>query len=179
MTEAMAVIVGAVVGMVGGLAGGGFASLASLRASQLAARAPLGLTLSEISGALVRVRTSVAANDAVDLQYAALSEFEGKWRLFSIQQRILCPSERIENLMDLVRETTKREGVPSDALLNLAGQAVDKVTRMIGAHSNRLFSFKARKDEAKIIRRWLMSPESQILSDIVRSKLTALASWRR
>jgi len=53
MTEATSVILGALVGAVAGLAGGGFAAIASLRASQLAARAPLGSILHEISNALI------------------------------------------------------------------------------------------------------------------------------
>ncbi len=40
VTEGTSVILGALVGAAAGLAGGGFAALASLRASQLAARAP-------------------------------------------------------------------------------------------------------------------------------------------
>ena len=48
MTEATAVIIGALVGAVGGVAVGGFAALASFRASLVTARVPLGPVLHEI-----------------------------------------------------------------------------------------------------------------------------------
>jgi hypothetical protein len=35
-------------------------------------------------------------------------DFEIKWNEFSIQQRILCPSQRIAALMELVRSVMKR-----------------------------------------------------------------------
>lgn len=172
MTEAMAVIIGAVVGTIGGLAGGGFASFASWRSSQLSVRVALVPTIHEIGTALVRVRiTRLDTDEHLD----ALVNFEIRWNEFSIQQRILCPSKRIENLMDLVRATTKDRSAPPEALLALGGQAVDKVTRMIGAHTNQFFRFQARKDEATIIRDWLASPDANLLSQTVRKKLADLA----
>jgi hypothetical protein len=105
-----------------------------------------------MSDALVRLQVSVAAHDVADLQNAARSEFESKWRLFSIPTALLCPSKRIESLMDLVRETTRNQSAASNGLLSLAGQTVDKVTRMVGAYSNRPFRFQDREDEARIIR---------------------------
>jgi hypothetical protein len=63
----------------------------------------------------------------------AMREFERCWNKFAIQQRILCPSERIESLMSLVRATTQDKTASPDDLLYLAGQALDKVTKMVGA----------------------------------------------
>jgi hypothetical protein len=53
VTEALSVIVGALIGAGAGLAGGGFAALASLRASQLAARAPLASVLQTIANMII------------------------------------------------------------------------------------------------------------------------------
>jgi hypothetical protein len=125
-----------------------------------------------VSTAIVKLRTAVQGSDE---HFEALVNFESKWREFSIQQRILCPSKRIENLMELVRATTQDQSSRPDALLQLAGQALDKVTRMIGAHSYRFFRFQARKDEATIVQEWLASPDASVLSDKVRRKLANLA----
>ncbi len=170
MTESTSVILGALVGAVAGLAGGGFAALASLRASQLAARAPLGPVLYEISNALIGMNTTKGTRE----YWEPRREFERRWNEFSIQQRILCPSERIANLMELVREIGRNESAPIEVLLNLAGQTMEKVTRMVGAHSNHLFRFQARKEEADIIRLWLKSEQATLLSEAVRKKLAAL-----
>ena len=170
MNEATSVIIGALVGAAAGLAGGGFAALASLRASELAARAPLGPVLHEISNALIAMN---AAKGTV-AYWEPRREFERRWSEFSIQQRILCPSERIANLMDLVRAIGRNESDPPEALLNLGGQTMEKITQMVGAYGNSLFRFRARKEEARIIRRWLESKPAELLSEVVRTKLAAL-----
>jgi hypothetical protein len=105
---------------------------------------------------------------------AARREFESRWNEFSIQQRILCPSERISNLMELVRAVARNETDPPEALLNLAGQTIEKATRMVGAHCNYLFQFCARRKEAEIIQAWLESDQAKLLSEAVRTKLAAL-----
>ncbi len=170
MTEATSVILGALVGAAAGLAGGGFAALASVRASQLAARAPLGAVLHEIGNALVGMNATKGTKE----YWEPRREFERRWNEFSIQQRILCPSERIANLMELVRAIGRNESDPPEALLNLAGQTIEKITQMVGAHGNSLFRFRARREEARIIRRWLKSEPSNLLSEAVRTKLAAL-----
>jgi hypothetical protein len=127
MTEAAAVIVGAMVGAMAGLAGGGFAALASLRASQLAARAPLGPVLHEIRNTLTLVKTD--APKGTQEYWVPRIEFERRWNEFAIQQRILCPSERIARLGELVLLIGRNELVPPAVLLNLAGQTIEKITR--------------------------------------------------
>jgi len=170
MTEATSVILGALVGAVAGLAGGGFAAIASLRASQLAARAPLGSILHEISNALIGMN----ATRNTPSYWEPRRKFERRWQEFSIQQRILCPSERISSLMDLVRAIGRNESDPPEALLNLAGQTMEKITQMVGAYSNSLFRFRARREEARIIRRWLASEQAKLLSEVVRKQLAKL-----
>jgi hypothetical protein len=76
--------------------------------------------------------------------------------------------------MELVRATTKdRSSKPSD-LLNLASPTLEKVTRMVSAHSYYLLGFRARKREVKILTEWLASPQAQVLSEAVRKKLDDL-----
>jgi len=170
VTEGTSVILGALVGAVAGLGGGGFAALASLRASQLAARAPLGSVLHEISNALVAMNATKGTNE----YWVPRREFERRWSEFSIQQRILCPSERIANLMSLIGAIGRNESDPPEALMNLAGQTMEKITQMVGAYSNSLFRFRARREEARIIRRWLESEPAKLLSEPVRRNLAAL-----
>jgi len=170
MTQVQAALLGTLIGALAGLAGGGFAALSALRASQLAARAPLCTTLHRIAEALIRLR--IASDD--DERTLALRDFEKIWSEFSIQQRILCPSSRIEKLSSLILAAARSENESPDDLLNLASQSLDKMTRMVGAHSSYLFRWRTIRQESKIIKSWLDSPESQILSGDVRSKLKAL-----
>jgi hypothetical protein len=76
--------------------------------------------------------------------------------------------------MDLVRAIGRNESDPPEALLNLGGQTMEKITQMVGAYGNSLFRFRARKEEARIIRRWLESKPAELLSEVVRTKLAAL-----
>ena len=170
MTEALSVIVGALIGAGAGVTGGGFAALASLRASQLAARAPLGSVLQTIANTIVWMNVTKGTDEYLK----ARREFERACSDFSIQQRILCPSERIANLMELARAIARNESDPPEALLNLAGQTMEKITQMVGAHGNSMFRFRARREEVRIIRRWLASEPSKLLSEAVRTKLRAL-----
>jgi hypothetical protein len=170
MTEAASAITGALVGAAAGIAGGGFAALASIRASQLAARAPLGLVLHQMGTALI----SMSVTKGTEQYWEPRREFERKWNEFTIQQRILCPSDRIANLMELVGAIGRNEKDPPESLLNIAGQTLEKITQMVGAYSNHMFQFRARREEARIIRRWLASEQSKIFNDAVRTKLAAL-----
>jgi hypothetical protein len=171
MTEAASVIIGALVGAAAGIAGGGFAALASVRASQLAARAPLGLVLHQMGNALISMSVTKGTED----YWEPRREFERKWNEFTIQQRILCPSDRIASLMALVGAIGRSDKDPPESLLDVAGQTLEKITQMVGAHSNHLFLFRARREEARIIRRWLASDQSKVFNDTVRTKLAALA----
>ncbi|MDP2651671.1 MAG: hypothetical protein Q8O94_00865 [bacterium] len=172
MSPEVAALLGATIGAVTGLTGGGFAALAALRASQLAARAPLGLILSGIANTLIQLRVTEGTTDQLD----ALREFDRKWSELSIHQRILCPSTRIERLLSLLLATARSQKDRPDDLLNLAAQTLEKVTRMVGAHSRHLFRWRASREELKIIRTWLASQESQVLSEEVRQKLSQLIS---
>jgi hypothetical protein len=170
VTEGTAVLLGALVGAVAGLAGGGFAALASVRAGQLTARAALGPILQKIADTVVWMNTTKGTEEYLK----ARREFERGLSEFSIQQRILCPSERIANLMDLVRAIGRNQSDPIEAVLNLAGQTMEKVTRMVGAHSNHVFRCSAHREEAKIIGDWLKSEQATLLSEAVRTKLSVL-----
>ncbi len=46
----------------------------------------------------------------------------------------------------------RNQSDPPEALLNLAGQTIEKITQMVGAHGNSLFRFRARGEESRIIR---------------------------
>lgn len=171
MTEAVAALLGALIGAAGGLAGGSFAALASLRASQTAARAALAPTIHGLACERIRMRVAIGTPEYLE----ARRDFERRWSELPIQQRILCPSRRVEGLLSLVRATAEDESSPPDDLLNLAGQALEKVTRMISAYSHHIFAWRARRAEAKILRDWLASEESHVLAEAVRSKLAVLA----
>ncbi len=172
MTEGTAALFGALIGATAGLAGGSLAAVASLRASQLAARAPLGPILHEIGNALIAMN----ATKGTEEYWTPRREFERRWNEFAVQQRILCPSERIAALMDLVLAVARNESDSPQDLMTLAGQTIEKVTRMVGAYGNFLFRCRARREEARIIRRWLDSKQAEFLGATVRTKLAVLGS---
>ena len=130
----------------------------------------LGPVLQRIAETVV----SMNATKGTDAYLSARGEFERGLSEFSIQQRILCPSDRIANLMDLLRAIGRNQSDPVEAVVNLAAQTMEKITRMVGAHSNHLFQCCAKKEEAKIIRLWLKSEQATLLSEPVRKKLAAL-----
>ena len=76
--------------------------------------------------------------------------------------------------MDLLRAVGRNQSDPPEALLTLGGQTMEKITQMVGVHSNTLFRFKARRQEAQIIRQWLKSKDADLLSEAVRANLRAL-----
>ena len=62
--------------------------------------------------------------------------------------------------MDIIRATAADDrSEDCDALLLLAGQTMERVTRMVAAHSNHLFSCCARKEEAESSRIGLRAPK--------------------
>ena len=168
--EVEAALLGGIIGGVAGVAGGGFAALAALRASQLAARAPLASILCAIANTLVQLRVSADTSERLKAE----REIERKWNELSIHQRILCPSTKMEILLSLLLAAAKsREDRPDD-LLVLASQTLEKISRMVGAHSSHLFRWRAVREESKIIRNWLASQESQVLSESTRQKVSRL-----
>jgi hypothetical protein len=174
MTETQAVLAGAVVGAAAGIAGGLFGAVASIRASQVAARAPLASTLHKIGNTLIDLRVASGPEQRCE----ALRDFERSWNEFSIQQRILCPSRRIETLSGLLRATARNKVDAPEDLLRLAGQALEKVSRIVGAHSRHLFRFCALREESQIVTSWLaeesQADDNQKLSAKVRSTLRDL-----
>lgn len=105
----------------------------------------------------------------------AVRDFEEEWNNLAVHQRILCPSDRIGRLLDLVRTAARQIDQEPDLVLGLAGQVLDKVSRMIGCHSNRLFRWSARRDESSVLKNWLATKDSDVLSPEFRKRLVELA----
>jgi hypothetical protein len=168
--EVQAALLGGIIGAAAGVAGGGFAAIAALRASQIAARAPLGSILCGIGNTLIHLRVTADTSARIEAE----REIEQRWNELSIHQRILCPSTRIESLLSLLLAAGRSQKDRPDDLLILASQTLEKITRMVGAHSRHLFRWRAVREESRIIRNWLASQESQILSEGVRQKLSQL-----
>ena len=171
MTEGHFALLGALIGAVAGIAGGWFAAIASVRASQLSARAPLALIIHQLGKRLISLRVALNTPDHA----RAIRDFEEEWNNLVVHQRILCPSDRIDRLLDLVRSASKQIEQEPDSVLNLSGQVLDKVSRMIGFHSNRLFRWRAGSDESAILENWLASKDSDILSPELRDRLRTIA----
>jgi len=171
MSEVYAALLGALIGALAGLAGGGLASIASLRASQVAARAPLGQILYEFGACVVKLRGSL---DPLE-EDTYKRDIELKWNEFAIQQRILCPSERLSVLWELLRSELKRPEMRGDAAVHLFGQMQEKASRMVGANSSHLFRWQARQSEAEVLSTWLAADQSELLSGSTRARLEDLA----
>ena len=179
MNEVYAALLGALIGALAGLAGGAFASLASLRASQVAARAPLGQLLHEFVVCLVLLERALRRVAAAEVT-AARNDIGAKWNQFAVHQRILCPSERLSVLTNVLRfEIIARIDADPTTTLDLAGQIQEMVTLMVAAHSSHLFRWRASRFEARILADWLASDKSKRLSQDSRSRLAKLAGRTR
>ena len=184
MTEGQAALTGALIGAMAGLAGGAFAAVASIRASQLAARA----SLAELLHDLYKSRTSEFASVSPSEQDRAVKEFEQQWNRFAVHQRILCPSRTINQLSSLLRTEFDRDDLTPEAKLHLGGQIQEKVARMIGEHSTNLIRWRVCSAERRILKEWLAAEQSSLLSAQARERLTGevacsltrlVAFWRR
>jgi uncharacterized membrane protein len=171
--EGEAALLGALIGAVAGLAGGAFAAFAALRASQVAARAPLTKILTRISNTLILLQAITGDEQRFEVEY----QLERQWSELAIHQRILCPSKRMENLLALLLAIGRNRRDHPEDLLKLAGQTLEKVTYLIAAHSGHVFRWRAKLEESKIIRNWLMSDKSRVLNEATREKLARLIMW--
>ena len=149
MSEAEFALFGALIGAMAGLAGGGFAALAAIGASQVAARAQLAPKLHALTHAIITLRGTIGTHD----EMKARRDLELAWNDFGVHQRVLCPSRALEVLGYVIRRTTTEENVASDVLLTVAGQAQDKASRIVGLHSEHVFRFRARRKEEGNYRR--------------------------
>lgn len=178
MTEAGAALLGALIGAVGGLAGGAFAAYAALRSSQIAARAPLAVAIYQMSYAIIGLRdpTQVTSTAEENERGEGIERFEGRWNELATQQKVLCPSRRLEALVGLVRTIClKMPEDPFPERLALAGSVMDKITKMVGEHSRAAFHYQARRNEVTIIEAWLASEEGRTLSPALREWLAEQA----
>jgi hypothetical protein len=96
MSGAGAALLGALIGAAGGLAGGVFAALASLRASQIAARAPFPEKIHTIATRIVKLRASIDTGE----QNKNRMEFNVAWNdlaahttIFALVDRLVLESE--------------------------------------------------------------------------------------
>ena len=169
MSATVAALVGAAIGAVAGLAGGAFAALASIRASQLAARAILAPKLHELSNAIVTLRGTMGLEPEDELR--AKKNLERAWNDFAVHQRVLCPSKAIEVLAYILRTAAFEEGYTLQAVATIAGQAQDKVARIVGLYSEHVFRFRARQEEKEVIAAWLAGEARGWLSDGLRKKV--------
>ena len=168
MNEAVAALIGAAIGAVAGVAGGGFAALAAIRASQVAARAELAPKLHALGRAIISLRGASGTDD----EMKARRDIEVAWNDFGVHQRVLCPSRALEMLAYLIRRTTKEEeNFTPKALLTMAGQAQDKASRIVGFYSESLFRFRARQKERKLVADWLAGDAHGLLGDALRQKI--------
>lgn len=170
MTEAQIALAGAAIGALAGVAGGGLAAMAALRGSQLAARAVLATVIHDVGRQLIALRIQVGT-PGKDKAEAA---FETTWNNLVVQQRILCPSARMDALVDIVRVAGRQIDADPDHVLLLAGQVLHLVTRMVGAHSRHLFAWRARREEARLLREWLDGDVASSLSTPVHLMLERL-----
>lgn len=167
MSEVVAALIGASIGAVAGLAGGGFAALASIRASQIAARAALAPKLHALADAIIRLQG--AAGTAEELQRRR--DLEGAWNDFGVHQRILCPSRILEVLSYVLRRAATDRNYTMQAVATVAGQAQDRAARIVGMHSDHFFRFAARRAERRIVADWLVGDARGWLGDGMRKKI--------
>jgi len=171
MSEITVVLVAALIGVAGGLGGGLLAAVASLRASQLAARAPLADAIADVAVAAVEYSGAPGS-----VSGGGNDQFHSAWNRLSVQQRILCPSSRIEALLALVLEAATQPGLSTEQRMTLIGESLEKISQMVGAHSRRLLRTQASYEEIQILERWLATRNSSYMSSALQRELRTLTS---
>jgi hypothetical protein len=175
MSAATASILGPIIGAIAGLAGGAFAALAAIRASQIASRAPIANTLFRLAKAQVALAVSMTRGDvATDDRDKALRNVHTIWNQLTTQQTILCPSKRIGGLLALMKEVSQNTSGDSRHMLQLSGHLQKRIAQMVAVYSQTFLRVCARREEKKIIREWLASKDSEILTSDERAKITTL-----
>lgn len=167
MSEVVAALVGAAIGAIAGISGGGLAALASIRASQIAARAELANKLHHLARAIIRLQGAIGTEDELEVR----RDLELVWNDLGVHQRILCPSRGLEVLANIMRRTTSEQSVSTKALVTVAGQAQEKYARVVGLYSEHLFRFRARGKEKEVMTDWLADESRGWLGDGMRIKV--------
>ena len=154
-------------GAVAALAGAWMGMLASIRASQLAARAPLAPKLHALSTTVVHVMVAVGKPD-YDRQ---VREFEIAWSDFIVHQKILAPSDAVTILAMIMRQAAHDKAVSPVQFVALAGEAIDVMTEIIALHSEYLFKWRARRAERRPIAKFEGRTVSTLKSPEIRALL--------
>lgn len=162
-----AALIGAAVGAAGGIAGGALAALATIRANQVTARAPLASILVEMEQALINAATGTGTQ----LQQVASVAFECAWNAFATHQRILCPSKRLEETWNVLRLEFQTPSLSTRDKLAVSSRIVDLTCHLVAAHSGALFRWRAEQAEVEILSTFLASPSGQALAPASRSRL--------
>lgn len=165
-----AALLGIAGGAVAALAGAWMGMLASIRASQLAARAPLAPKLHAMSTAVVNAMVAVDTPD-YDVR---VREFEIAWNDFIVHQKILAPSDAVTILVMVMRQAAHDKAVSPIQFVALAGEAMDVITEIIAAHSEYLFKWRARRAERGPLAKFRARTVSQLQSPEIRGLLKQL-----
>ncbi len=175
MDPAVAALIGIAIGAFAGLVGAGFAAVASIRASQLAARAPLAGKLHGLARAFVNLSKARRTADADEDELANLLQIA--WNDLFTHQRILCPSERLQAMGTLFYEVALTEQVSSQAQIAailVLGKAQETIARMVAAYSNNLFRWMASYEECNVLQEFLDGPDAQRLPAHITARLRSL-----
>jgi len=175
MDEITAVLIAAAIGALAGVAGAAFGALSSVRASQLAARAPPADKIHALAQSTIKLRAAINTADFVP----RLKDFNVAWNDFAVHQKPLAPSYRIASINDLVFKAALQAEANPNAFVDLAGQALSVVTDMIAAHSTHLLRSRALKGERRILKQWLATQKSQVMSSDLRGIITKLGAGKK
>ena len=174
MNAISAVLLAAAIGALAGMGGASFSALASVRSSQLAARVPLAKKIHALSQAIVKLRAAVGKPDFV----VRLKKFNVTWNDLAVHQKILAPSDRIAALNSLVLRALPDAQTSPDAFVELAGQTLSVISDMIAAHSQHVLRWQALRAERQLLKHWLATEKSKVMSEDLRSVIDAMSRGR-
>jgi hypothetical protein len=152
LNEIAAGLIGAGIGALVGLAGAGFALLASIRASQLAARVVLAPKIHTLNTSVIALRVAIGKPSYND----GMKQFQIAWNDFIVHQKILAPSRRLTILGLIVRDAATDSAITPDQFVVIASEAMNAATDIIALYSEHAFRWRARWAERGPIR-WFQS----------------------
>jgi hypothetical protein len=143
-------LIGAGVGALAGIGGSVVGALASLRASQLAARIPLAEKIHQLSQAVVKLTVATGKPDYSD----RMADFQIAWNDLIVHEKILAPSRHLHLLAELVRDAAIDRSLAPGVFPTLAGEALNASTDIIAAYSGHMFRWRAWLEARQIAKRF-------------------------
>lgn len=152
MSEVGAALLGSLIGAIAGLAGGGFAALASLRASQISARSSLGDLIHDVADALVSLDQATSERALL----AARNELGSRTNRLPVHQTLLAPSRVLSQVLVVTQQFISASHWDRVTLHRGAGALHFAISDLLAVQSQHILGFRAHDAQILALQRFLL-----------------------